>query len=123
MARTLKGGEVLLLWGQLGSGKTTFTKGLANGLGISDRLLSPTFIIVRHYKIKNEKLGFLYHYDLYRLQNKEDIEEIGLEDIIKDEKSIVAIEWPDKLEGMKLKKSINIRFSYLNDDERSIIIE
>ncbi|MCL5020008.1 MAG: tRNA (adenosine(37)-N6)-threonylcarbamoyltransferase complex ATPase subunit type 1 TsaE [Patescibacteria group bacterium] len=131
LAKTLKGGEVIALYGNLGGGKTTFTQGLALGLGIKRRIISPTFIIVRTYKIKiknqkskiktatkNPKL--LYHIDLYRTDSKEDFEEIGMQDIIKDEGSIKVIEWAEKIKDFLPKKRIDIYFEYIGGDRRKI---
>lgn len=121
IAETLKGGEVLCLYGELGSGKTTFTKGIAKGLGIQKRILSPTFIIVRHYKLKNNLEG-LFHFDLYRLSNKNEARDTGLDEYIKNKKNIVIIEWPEKLETNIPKKRIDIHFKYLEGDKREIKI-
>src|SRR3990167_10943543 len=98
---TKKGAFVVALYGDLGSGKTTFTQGLAEGLGIKRRIISPTFIIVRNYElgIKNQELGRinLYHIDLYRIESEEDVESLGIEEIVKDPRNVVVIEWAEKL--------------------------
>lgn len=124
-AKTLKGGSVVCLYGQLGSGKTTFTQGVAAGLGIKNRIISPTFIIVRKYKAKIKNKGLMikdfYHIDLYRLETKKEIENLGLKEILEKRDSIVVIEWAEKL-GYKLpKKRIDIYFENIDDNERQII--
>lgn len=118
-AKKLKGGEVLALYGDLGSGKTTFMQGLAKGLGIEKKILSPTFIIMRTYRvgIKN-----LYHIDLYRINGEQDVEGLGLFELLGRQENIVAIEWPDKIENILPEKRINIVFEYLEDDKRKIRI-
>ena len=68
-AKNLKPQDVVFLIGNLGSGKTTFTKGIARGLGIKNRILSPTFIVVRSHSTANERIQTLYHLDLYRLKD------------------------------------------------------
>jgi len=75
-AKTLKNGDVIYLCGILGSGKTTFVQGLAQGLGINGRIISPTFVIVRNYKVKKNKVNIIsfYHIDLYRIGSGKDIE-------------------------------------------------
>ncbi len=88
--------RVICLWGELGSGKTTFVQGIAKGMGITQRLLSPTFIIVRHYPIPHRQ-GTLYHLDLYRSSTKEDIMTVGISDLYQDPQSLVIIEWPERL--------------------------
>lgn len=90
-AKDLKIPTVFLLKGDLGSGKTTFVQGLAQGLGIKQRVISPTFIFIRKYK------GPFYHVDLYRIKDAKDVENIGLLEILEDKNSIVAVEWAEKL--------------------------
>lgn len=125
-ASGLKGGEVIALYGDLGSGKTTFMQGLAKGLGIDRNIISPTFIIMRTYKISNSTKTFLkknlYHVDLYRIENEKDVEGLGLFELMNRQENIVAIEWPDKIENLLPEKRINIYFNYKGDDKREIRI-
>src|SRR5664279_2141969 len=79
-AKNIKQGQVLALFGDLGSGKTTFVQGFAKGLGITKKIISPTFIIVRSYEIGVRNF---YHVDLYRIHNESDIDGLGLLEIIK----------------------------------------
>lgn len=118
-AKDLKGGDMLALYGDLGSGKTTFAQGLAEGLGIEKRIISPTFIIVRSYKLR---AGSFYHIDLYRIEREKDIEGLGIEEIMNDPKSIVTIEWAEKLGNGLPKKRIDIKFEYVDEDKRRITI-
>src|SRR3989344_5015960 len=107
LAKSLKRGDILCLYGNLGSGKTTFVQGLARGLGIKIRIFSPTFIIVRSYEITTPHFAkasrgkqnsiFFYHIDLFRIQTKQDLLGLGIDEILKDEKNIVSIEWAEKL--------------------------
>lgn len=124
MAEKFKGGEVLLLFGNLGSGKTTFVQGLAEGLRIKERIISPTFIIVREHKVMINDKGLMinkfYHIDLYRVQGSNGINELGLSEILNNKKSIVAIEWAEKLGS--LPKGIKIYFDYVSENERKISI-
>jgi tRNA threonylcarbamoyladenosine biosynthesis protein TsaE len=126
IAKTLKGGEVLCLYGDLGAGKTTFTQGLAKGLGITGRIISPTFIIMRTYEIKRKtqdvRLTYCYHVDLYRIEREQDIIGLGLMDLIGDSESILVIEWAEKMAALLPKKRIDLYFRYLGDDKREIII-
>jgi len=120
---TLRGGETLCLYGALGSGKTTFTQGLARGLQIKNRLLSPTFIIVRHYNIINKPFTKLYHLDLYRLENPQSVMDLGFIDFINDKTNVIVIEWPEKLGEFLPKNRIDIYFKDLGDDKREISIK
>lgn len=122
-AVTLKGGDVVCLYGDLGAGKTTFVQGLAKGLGITRNIISPTFIIMRTYDIgvkKDAKLKSLYHVDLYRIEGEQDVEGIGLLELMGDPESVVLIEWPDKIENILPEQRKDIYFRYLEDDTREI---
>lgn len=123
LAYTLKEGStrrVVCLYGELGSGKTTFVQGFAKGLGITSRLLSPTFIIVRRYKIPKSPV-FLYHLDLYRVEEN-DLEELAISDIFSDPRSFVVIEWAEKLASWLPEKRLDIRFSVLPDGRHTISV-
>lgn len=114
---TLKGGEILAFVGGLGAGKTTFIQGLAEGIGIKNKIVSPTFILMREY-------DNFYHLDLYRLEGdiEKEVRDLGLFDIWRDFKNIVAIEWAEKLEIKWPKNTKWIRFENINEDERRIKI-
>jgi tRNA threonylcarbamoyladenosine biosynthesis protein TsaE len=119
--------NILALYGNLGSGKTTFVQGLAKGLGIDQKIISPTFIIVRKYElsIKNKELRLknFYHIDLYRIENEGDIKGLGLEEILDDKTNIVAIEWPEKIENILPNKIMRLYFEYLGNNKREIKIK
>ena len=116
------GPRMVCLYGQLGSGKTTFTQGFARGLGITSRLLSPTFIIVRRYQIP-KKETFLYHVDLYRLHSAAEMEGIGISEIFTDLASYTVVEWAERLGELLPQKRIDIHFTTAVDDTHAIIIE
>ncbi len=125
-AHELRGGEVLALYGDLGSGKTTFMQGLAKGLGITKNIISPTFIIMRTYQVETGAQGLgirtLYHLDLYRIADEKQAEDLGLKELMEESENIIAIEWPNKIENMLPENRINIYFEYLEDDKREIRI-
>lgn len=104
----LKGGELILLDGDLGCGKTIFTKGLAKGLLVAEEITSPTYVFLRSYR--GERLT-LYHFDLYRIDKSDDIGRIDIEDLIEDKKGIFVVEWPEffpiKIFNNKLKLKFN----------------
>lgn len=102
----------------MGAGKTTFVQGLAKGLGIKRRITSPTFIIVRSYGEEN-----FYHIDLYRIESDKDIEGLGIEEIFKDSKNIIAVEWPEKVEKLIPVNRTEIHFEYLDENRRKITIK
>jgi len=104
--------SVLALSGDLGSGKTSFVQGLARGLGIKERVQSPTFVLLNIYP-------GLYHFDLYRLKNSEDFMGLGFHEYFEKE-GICAIEWPDRIQDILPAKTIYIHFAY---DESGRIVE
>ncbi len=111
----------LCFWGDLGSGKTTFVQGFAKGLGISKRLLSPTFIIVRHYDIPKSDRR-LYHFDLYRFVDQKEVVMVGLSEILDQPQAIVCVEWPERLGTLLPKKRIDVRCRLNIDDTHDIDI-
>lgn len=118
-AQRLKGGEIVGLIGELGSGKTTFVQGLARGLGIKKRIISPTFVFIRSYTLRPKPYA-LYHIDLYRVDSVEDVKGLGLEEIWSEPENIVVIEWAEKIEKTSPKKTIKIYFDYQEKDKRII---
>lgn len=127
----VKNGGIILLYGDLGSGKTTFTQGLAKGLGLTNRIISPTFVIIRTYEIqgKNQNSKFeskginskvFYHIDLYRIETEHDLEGLGIKEILKDPNNIVVIEWPEKLYRNIPNKRFEIKFSVLDNNLHKI---
>jgi tRNA threonylcarbamoyladenosine biosynthesis protein TsaE len=118
-AKKLKPGDFIAFFGNLGSGKTTFIQGLAKGLGIKRRIISPTFIIVRTYKL--QPMTF-YHIDLYRTESLIDLLGLGIDQIIKDKTCIVALEWAEKMGELLPEKRIEVHFEDLGQDTRKITI-
>ncbi len=112
---TVKNGSLICLYGDLGSGKTTFVQGLAKVLGIEKRILSPSFVLMRNF-------GNFYHADLYRIDTIEEIKSLGLEEIWSDQKNIVVIEWAEKAEQLLPKNTVRINISKKSPDNRIITI-
>lgn len=107
--------RIICLYGELGSGKTTFTKPFAKALGVKSRIISPTYIFIRTHKAKNVKL---YHIDAYRLEEKDNKDEI--KEILEDDDAIIVIEWAEKIKSILPKKRIDIEIIYKNKNEREI---
>ena len=128
IADTLKGGEILALSGNLGTGKTTFVQGLAEGLGYASRVTSPTFILMRSYPLPithhPSPITNLYHVDLYRFEENVENEavNIGLTDIWQNPKNVVVIEWAEKIANLLPKNTQKIEFSNKGDNLRKITI-
>ncbi len=111
------GANFLALFGDFGSGKTTFAQGFARGLRIKERVISPTFVIVREHILKDQTF---YHIDLYRVQTADDIEGLGLEEIFNDSDNIIVVEWAEKIKDSLPKKRMEIYFEHLKENQRKI---
>jgi len=116
LAGKIQKGSVLALYGDLGSGKTTFTRYFVEALGLKNRVQSPTFVVARKY-------GDVNHVDLYRLTNEEEARDIGIEEMLSDQNSITLIEWPEIIENILPEKTIKIYFEYIDENTRKITIE
>lgn len=123
IANQLHGGDIVLLHGDLGAGKTTFVKGIAEAFGITDDIVSPTFTLMNVYEIRNHKskIKNLIHVDTYRLENEDDLMEIGIEDYLGKPDTVCFIEWPEKIQSLLNKKNvIQIFFEHATSDHRTI---
>lgn len=119
LAKTLKAGDAVLYEGDLGAGKTTFTKGLAKALGVSEVVTSPTFALVNEYFGKMP----LFHFDLYRINSADDLYAIGFFDYL-DRGGIIVAEWSENIPELEeeLKNVIKVRIEKISDNERRIVI-
>jgi tRNA threonylcarbamoyladenosine biosynthesis protein TsaE len=111
--------SLFFLYGDLGSGKTTFSQGFAGRLGITSRLLSPTFIIVRRYNLSDDT-RYLYHLDLYRTHTARELDELGIDEIVSDRKSCVLVEWAEKFGNRIPGHRTDIFFTVLEDGTHEI---
>ena len=115
-AKTLKGGDVVLLNGEMGAGKTVFAKGVALGLGIEDEVLSPT------YSYMNDYNGVLYHFDCYRLSNGGQAEALGLCDYFYSD-GICLVEWAENICSVLPENTKKVNITKLGDGKRRIEYE
>lgn len=125
IAAEFKPGDVVALYGDLGSGKTTFVSMVVKALGFSDRVQSPTFVISRIYGKDSSGSGIktTYHLDLYRVQDEKEVSDLGLEEYFGQEDSIVFIEWPEMAEKFLPEKTIKIFFDIAGENERKINVQ
>ena len=118
-AKTLNGGEVLCMYGDLGAGKTAFVQGMAEGLSVSDYVNSPTFTIINEYQGRIP----LYHFDVYRISDSDEMYEIGYDEYINSD-GVCVIEWAELIEDILPDGIIKVTINKLTlDDDREIIIE
>jgi len=114
---------VLGLEGDLGGGKTTFLQGFAKGLGIKEKILSPSFVIMKKFRIRDNNFIFFYHIDCYRIEKSKGILNLGFKEITSNPKNIVAIEWVDRIRKILPKEKIILKFKFLNKNTREIMLK
>ena len=115
----LKAGDMIAYKGGLGAGKTTFTRGIAIGMGIGDSVTSPTFSLVNEYRGDSITL---YHFDMYRIESEEDLESTGFYDY-PFEDNVAAVEWSENISDFLPKDTIFVTISSVGENDREIIIE
>lgn len=120
LSQKLKGGDILLLSGDLGAGKTVLVKGIAKGLGVSRAITSPTFSLMNVYETAGAKL---VHIDTYRLKHEQELLDIGAEDYLGKPDTICVIEWPEKIAGiLENKKTITAVIEHQDQHRRKITV-
>ncbi|TRZ64762.1 MAG: tRNA (adenosine(37)-N6)-threonylcarbamoyltransferase complex ATPase subunit type 1 TsaE [Spirochaetia bacterium] len=119
--KKIKNALVLALVGDLGSGKTTFTQGFLRGLGIKNKITSPTFVIAKKYKIQNTKYKYAYHFDYYRIKKPAEFFALGFKEILADPQNIVLIEWPEVIKKFLPKNSIWINFEHGEKESQRVL--
>ncbi len=120
-AQTVKGGAVIFLNGDLGSGKTTFVQGLAKGLGCEWPVRSPTFTLVNIYPTSHRYLTRIVHVDLYRLNKASELDPLALEEYVNDQ-TVLLVEWPELLIGGRINPTNNV-YMQTDDITKKIVIE
>jgi len=118
--KDLKKGEVILLSGDLGAGKSVLVRNILIEAGVSKAITSPTFTLVNEYNLPN---WHFYHFDMYRIDDENEVSNLGFDEIIDDKDSIKFIEWPEKIEGCLPKKFKKITIVKLGNKSRNIIVE
>ncbi len=117
-----KDATVVLLEGELGAGKTAFTKAMAKTLGINEVVRSPTFIIQKTYKLKNKKYNQLTHIDAYRFEEGWEAKILELENLFKNPRNLIVIEWPQNLAELLPKNARHASFTFVDESKRKIKI-
>ena len=117
-AKSLKPGDFIALCGDLGAGKTAFTRGLAKVLSPEDRIASPTYTIVQEYQLPGSVR--LYHMDLYRIADAGSALGFGVDEFIDDPKAFKLIEWPERIESLLPEKCVTVEITHKGDEEREL---
>src|SRR5688572_31644183 len=119
LGRELRGGEVVLLQGELGAGKTAFVRGLARGVGADpEEVASPTFVLLTAYRGRLT----LHHADLYRLSRPGDDRELGLEEL-PGPRGVLAVEWAERLSDVPWPRVLRVRLAHAGEDRRRLVVE
>ena len=125
VSNSRKKATVIGLKGELGGGKTTFIQGIAKGLGVKERITSPTFVIFKKYKIPDTKYQIqntnFYHIDCYRLSKPKDLMDLDFKEILSQPQNIIAIEWADKVRRILPENIFWIEFQWIDDNKRRLI--
>ena len=124
-AKILKPGDVVAFYGDLGTGKTEFIKGICRFFDVSDIVTSPTFTMINHYVgTLNSKDLDIYHLDLYRIKSQEELKNIGFSECVFDENSIKLIEWAERADSfLKKNATYSVHITQFDDDENRRRIE
>lgn len=117
-----KEATIVTLSGDLGAGKTTLTKELAKILGVSGDIISPTFVIMKKYKTKDLKFKNLIHIDAYRLNNSEELFNLGWSEIIKEKNNLIILEWPEIVDGCLKGGEIKVVLGHQDEKNRTLEI-
>lgn len=117
LAKAVKAPAIITLTGDLGAGKTVFSRGFARALGVQGPISSPTFTIVQEYDISE---GTLYHMDLYRISSDEEAISFGIEEFLNDSSAVNLIEWPQRLEWLLPKTVIPVEISHVSEFQRKL---
>lgn len=111
--------QIFCLFGPLAAGKTTLVKGLARGMGISETIVSPSYVLLRQY----EGDSTLFHLDLFRIGSEEEFVEAGLDEYLIQPPGVVAIEWAGRIKDILPRERVNVKFNLAGENERIIRIE
>jgi tRNA threonylcarbamoyladenosine biosynthesis protein TsaE len=113
---------VVALSGDLGAGKTTLTQALARELGITETVISPTFVIMKEYSLPGESGGFsrLVHIDAYRLESAAELSRLGWQELVADPKTLVLVEWPEKVPGAIPEDAVVVTLAHESEEVRQI---
>jgi tRNA threonylcarbamoyladenosine biosynthesis protein TsaE len=125
LASQLCPGDIVLLEGELGAGKTTFVRFLTQSLGFSNRVQSPTFVLARHY-VNNDPsalIKVINHLDLYRLSSAEELEDLGLTEIFGQPDALTIIEWPSIAKDLLPANVIEVKIEVLGETERKFYVQ
>lgn len=113
---------IIALKGELGAGKTTFVQGFVGSLGVREKIKSPTFLLVKNYKLTNSRFTDIYHVDCYRVENWKDLEPLEIKHILHDPNAIILIEWPERVSQILPRVQVKVSLEHVSKKERRITL-
>lgn len=117
----VSGAAIIALTGELGAGKTTFTQALAQALGVTETVTSPTFVVMKRYPIQSERFYSLVHVDLYRVDDISELAPLRFTEEIQNPKNLIVVEWPERAPGVIPMTAIPIAFTVGEGNSRTIL--
>jgi len=123
LAKKIRPGEIIALIGDLGTGKTTFLQGLGRGLGVKNKILSPSFLQLKPYPVKRSRVKYLFHFDFYRLASLSQLATRGLTEYLQAKNGVVVIEWADRIKRWLPGRTKYIYFKFLDQDQRLLVFK
>jgi tRNA threonylcarbamoyladenosine biosynthesis protein TsaE len=124
IAAKAKGGEIYALTGDLGAGKTVFTRGFCAGLGVKKNVNSPTFVLMKVYPVKRHKnIKEVWHIDAYRLKSEKELEAVGALEYFNRKDVVCLVEWPERIKKILGKNTRTIKIKTLGENKRSLEIK
>ncbi len=122
LTQNVSAATIVCLYGDLGAGKTTFTQFVAEALGVTETVTSPTFVIEKIYKLENKAFSHLIHIDAYRLERADELETLGWHEITSEPGNLILIEWPEKVDDIIPDVVQKIFFTFIDENTREIDI-
>lgn len=120
LAQSLSPGAVIALHGDLGAGKTVFTRGFARGLGVTEAVSSPTYTILQEYPLADRR--WLYHLDLYRIDGYQAALAFGIEEYLEDPNAFIVLEWPLRIREILPPNTIHVRLEHISENVRRVTV-
>lgn len=122
LQKNTQSATVLTLTGDLGAGKTTLTKAIGKTLGVTETMISPTFVIMKRYSMQNEHFDTLIHIDAYRLETPQEILSLGWNSIIENPRNLLIIEWPEKISAILPICMNAVVLEHMNEKKRKLVM-
>jgi len=114
---------IIGLYGNLGSGKTTFVQAVAKTLGVPGSIQSPTFVIIKNHQLQTTNYKLLVHIDAYRLDNGEDLKKLGWNELVADARNLILIEWADRVSDILPENHTKLFFEFVDENTRKVEVE